>query len=325
VRTIQPASSEPCLGRTTDVNGSGKTIEHHIHRRSNLREYRGDDLIIRHLIGSMNHSAFTKQSARRKPEWDRQARTELPPTSECRLHNDLGEDGYPVSVKREENREATRRAISTAAVSLALEHGSASVTAEEIAKAANVSRRTLFNHFGSREEAILGIDLGRASRYASRLEARPPEEAPLQALIEAILGARSIDFLDAGPQAWLTRTRLIRTDPSIKAAYVGTFVDLDNELTRVMSERLGMDQAVDHYPRLVVTLGLSAIRVASEQVIEHWGDELTDAQAVEALYHEVDKALKTMTVGFALPPKSRNASSTKATSRPRRSAGTSQK
>jgi AcrR family transcriptional regulator len=229
-----------------------------------------------------------------------------------------------VSVKRDDNRESTRRAISTAAVQLALKQGSASVTAEEIAKAANVSRRTLFNHFGSREEAILGIDRDRSSRYASRLEARPAEEEPLRALIEAILGAPTIDFLDAGPQAWLTRARLIRTDPGIKAAYVGTFVDLDNELTRVMSERLGVDQSVDHYPRLVVTLGLSAVRVACEQVVEHWGDDLSEEQAVEALYYEVDKAVKTMLVGFA-PPENHRASSAKGTSRPRRSAGTRQK
>jgi AcrR family transcriptional regulator len=229
-------------------------------------------------------------------------------------------------VTREENRESTRRAISTAAVALALEHGSASVTAEEIAQAAKVSRRTLFNHFGSREEAILGIDRDRASRYASRLEARPAEEGPLQALIESILGARTVDFLDAGPQAWLTRSRLIRTDPGIKAAYVGTFVDLDNELTRVMSDRLGLDPTVDHYPRLVVTLGLSAIRVACEHVIEQWGDDLSEERAVDALYYEVDKALKTMLVGFALPAKGPAApSATKGASRPRRSAGASQR
>lgn len=55
---------------------------------------------------------------------------------------------------REQKRIATRRALQVALLQLALERGFDNVTVEEVAQHAQVSPRTFFNYFASKEEAV---------------------------------------------------------------------------------------------------------------------------------------------------------------------------
>ena len=55
---------------------------------------------------------------------------------------------------REQKRIATKRALQLALLRLALERGFDNVTVEEVAQAAQVSTRTFFNYFASKEEAL---------------------------------------------------------------------------------------------------------------------------------------------------------------------------
>lgn len=55
---------------------------------------------------------------------------------------------------REQKRIATKRALQLALLRLALERGFDSVTVEEVAQAAQVSTRTFFNYFATKEEAL---------------------------------------------------------------------------------------------------------------------------------------------------------------------------
>src|SRR3954452_20324288 len=57
---------------------------------------------------------------------------------------------------RERKRLATRRAILIAAAQLVRERGVDGVTVDEISRLADVSPRTFFNYFASKEEAVAG-------------------------------------------------------------------------------------------------------------------------------------------------------------------------
>ena len=58
---------------------------------------------------------------------------------------------------RERKKRATRQALQQAAVKLFRERGPAAVTVEDICTAAEVSPRTFFNYFASKEDAVLGF------------------------------------------------------------------------------------------------------------------------------------------------------------------------
>ncbi|HEY5229397.1 MAG TPA: TetR/AcrR family transcriptional regulator, partial [Galbitalea sp.] len=57
---------------------------------------------------------------------------------------------------RERKRVATRQAIQLAVLRLALDRGLEHVTVEEISRDADISPRTFFNYFVSKEAAIVG-------------------------------------------------------------------------------------------------------------------------------------------------------------------------
>jgi AcrR family transcriptional regulator len=67
---------------------------------------------------------------------------------------------------RERKRAATFRTIYAAAAELALEVGLEHATVDAISDRANVSSRTFFNYFASKEDAVLGIDSGEVSEEA---------------------------------------------------------------------------------------------------------------------------------------------------------------
>ena len=83
---------------------------------------------------------------------------------------------------RERKKAETRRALSAAALRLASELGPDRVTVEAIAEAAGVSPRTFFNYFSSKDDAIVDVGAESPSALLTDLQARPDDEAPVDAL-----------------------------------------------------------------------------------------------------------------------------------------------
>ena len=59
---------------------------------------------------------------------------------------------------RERKKRATRLALHEAALRLVAEHGLDGVSVDAIAERADVSPRTFFNYFSSKDDAVLGLD-----------------------------------------------------------------------------------------------------------------------------------------------------------------------
>lgn len=180
---------------------------------------------------------------------------------------------------------ATHGLIASAALSLAESKGPSAVTAQDIASAAHVSLRTVYNHFPSVAHAILGVDPDAPDRMAARLALRPPEEPPLRALAAAAIEP------GGGPARWRVRSMLARTDAVLHATYVANFSAMDDRLVVAMAQRLGRDADGDIYPRLLVTVAQSAMRIATEFAIDHAPPCCSEEQVVDLILRSIEDAV----------------------------------
>ncbi|HEY3604102.1 MAG TPA: TetR family transcriptional regulator, partial [Sporichthyaceae bacterium] len=82
----------------------------------------------------------------------------------------------PHASLRERKKLATRRSLRRAALDLVTERGFAHVTVEDIAAAADVSPRTFFNYFPTKEAALFGADPDRITALRERIARLAPGE-----------------------------------------------------------------------------------------------------------------------------------------------------
>ena len=196
---------------------------------------------------------------------------------------------------RERKKAQTRRALTVAAIRLAIEKGSPDrVTVEEISDAADVSPRTFFNYFSSKEDAILGVDPDGRSTMRSELELRPAEESPVDALRAALLA--TAESIDDNAELWAQRLQLVREHPSLTPGYVASFADFERGLVEAMAARLGLDADTDLYPSVVVAAALTVMRVT----VKHWQANAVDTPLTQLL----DTAFDNLADGLAVPPSS---------------------
>lgn len=83
---------------------------------------------------------------------------------------------------RERKKQRTRTAISEAAIALFLEHGFAEVSVAQIAEAAEVSKRTLFAYFTTKEDLVVHRMADHETEPARVVRERPPHTTPPDAL-----------------------------------------------------------------------------------------------------------------------------------------------
>ncbi|MEV6149605.1 helix-turn-helix domain-containing protein [Nonomuraea sp. NPDC052129] len=160
---------------------------------------------------------------------------------------------------REQKKQATREALSAAALRLALERGPDNVRVDDIAEAVGVSVRTYNNYFSSREQAIVAaINSEREARVASTVADRPDGVGLAAAIIEAIVD----QYTDPGVPS-REALLMITTRPALREAFFDTTSALEHPLTGAITRRLG-----DIDPQTARVLAASvaaAVRVAIEQ------------------------------------------------------------
>src|ERR1700740_137578 len=88
----------------------------------------------------------------------------------------------PAVSLRERKKLGTRRLLRRGALDLIAERGMANVTVEDIAEAADVSPRTFFNYFPSKEAALFGSDPELIPVLRERVIHTAPGEPALEAL-----------------------------------------------------------------------------------------------------------------------------------------------
>lgn len=192
--------------------------------------------------------------------------------------------------RRERKKLATRAALSEAAIGLSLEHGVENVTIEQIADAADVSLRTFFNYFSSKEEAVVAGDSARGDVLVELVRERPASESVLTALRAAVV--EHVDELAGDDQ--LEALRMMRRTPSLLPHQLAAYAARERELAVVIASRLGEtipdDGSVGLRPALLAATAMAGVRVA----MQRWTDGGTrDRDELRAMLGEVFDHLAT--------------------------------
>src|ERR1700678_1751900 len=116
----------------------------------------------------------------------------------------------PVSSGQERRRRRTQRALQNAAIALVGGRGLAGVTADDIAAAAGVSRRTFFNHFPTKAAALFDPDPADAERLAQLLAAASGAAHPWPGRQSAPLSLAAVRH-----NVIVVRRRLIAASPEL--------------------------------------------------------------------------------------------------------------
>jgi AcrR family transcriptional regulator len=175
--------------------------------------------------------------------------------------------GEPRASLRERKKLATRRSLRRHALDLVARRGFANVTVEDIAEAADVSPRTFFNYFPSKEAALFGGDPDRAASLRDRLVQAVPGQPALQALHvviadDAQAAADELRELGDDPVDWLRRMKEARSDPHLRAARAAQMALVERAATEGLATRLGVDPDHDPYPGLLAAVGASVFRAS---------------------------------------------------------------
>jgi AcrR family transcriptional regulator len=166
---------------------------------------------------------------------------------------------------RERKKLATRKALSDAALRLAIQRGLENVTIEDITAEANVALRTFRNYFASKYEAVVAIGADRAHRIGASLLQRPAGEPLWEALTHAVL-----EHYEGTDRAFSRDTmsalgRVLQA-PAMRGEYLKVNFEIQNALAAAIAERTGTDVEADMFPQVLA----GAVTAASQVAVRRW-------------------------------------------------------
>ena len=166
---------------------------------------------------------------------------------------------------RERKRLATRRAIQFAAIELG-EEGLDRVTIDEISRRADVSPRTFFNYFPTKEAALIGD--GPSLPDAESIEQFLAGTGTILGDIATLL-TESPD-LDQDRELTLARRHLLKQHPQLFAMRMATMHGFEYELQAIVARRIVSDELpatlepaeIGQRAKLVTLVAVAAMRHA---------------------------------------------------------------
>lgn len=169
--------------------------------------------------------------------------------------------------RRERKKQATRESLIEAAFGLFTDKGFEATTVEEIADAVDVSSRTFFRYFASKEDVVLTFQEEQQVMFLELFRARPAEEPVVTALKRAAIEvARACEEGIAGfdSQRFTCLQQLMETSPAVMASSLQHQQQKQQLVAEAVAERMGVDPATDLRPHVVSAFANCGIRAASD-------------------------------------------------------------
>src|SRR4029077_4630643 len=178
----------------------------------------------------------------------------------------------------ERKRRAIRGELSEVALRLLTDRKFESLTIDEIAAAAGVSRRTFFRYFTSKEDVVFAFLDQWAVRLAADIVARPADEDPVAA-VQTSFRQLTAAYDDRA----LALVRLVQETPSLQQQERINRDHLRLAGVKALAARLGLDAERDMRPQILATIAFAPLDAA----MFSWFGNRSD----EEVGHLLDEAL----------------------------------
>ena len=163
--------------------------------------------------------------------------------------------------RRDRKKKKTQEALEATAWRLFQRKGYDQTTIEDITEAVDVSTRTFFRYFDSKEAVLFGNWRSNLPIVSELILSRPPEEPPAVALHEA--SKELVELYMAERSKVLMRKKLAAT-----SKYIGdyernvVFAALEDTITEALAQRLNLDPETDLLPSLYAAVAVGVFYAA---------------------------------------------------------------
>jgi AcrR family transcriptional regulator len=174
--------------------------------------------------------------------------------------------------RRERKKQETRDALESTALRLFQRKGYDETTIEDITDAVDVSARTFFRYFDSKEAVLFSDWRSSVDSISELIATRPPEEIPLVAMYEA-----SKQFVELGrPGESNLRLRKKLSGRSRKIGdYERNVINpaFERAVAEALAQRLGVDPDTDSRPSLYAAVAVATWNAARKIWMDSDGEQ----------------------------------------------------
>ncbi|GAB3985076.1 TetR family transcriptional regulator [Actinoallomurus acanthiterrae] len=171
------------------------------------------------------------------------------------------------------------------AFQLFAEKGFEATTVEEIADAVDVSSRTFFRYFASKEDVLLTFQEEQFCAVSTAFKARPADEPVITAIRHAavdVIRACEDGAFGFDPERFGCIRQLMESSPAVFGSSLEHGQKKHAEMTRLVAERMGVDPDTDLRPHVVASAVNSVFHTAFELLssgtvnVERFSDVLSE-------------------------------------------------
>ena len=163
---------------------------------------------------------------------------------------------------RERKKEKTRDALIASAIHQFARRGFDHVTVEEIAASCDVSPRTFFRYFASKEDVLFADSDARCEHLLASLAEQDPDASPLQAL-EAAVRLVAEDYAEQN-EVLRARHAIVTATPSLRTRAAERHQGWESSIIQQLRSSGRARDLNDFDLRLLVAGTTTALRVAVE-------------------------------------------------------------
>jgi AcrR family transcriptional regulator len=158
---------------------------------------------------------------------------------------------------RERKRRETAELIKQAAIRLFIAKGYDATTLDDIAAAANISRRTFFHYFKSKDDILLTTQLGMGTAFAEAIRNEPLTDRPIDTVRAAALKVSA----PIVTKKVLVIDRLLRSSEAVQARKAAIIIHNEGAVLQALREKWP-DPGREPALRMMAVLALGAMRLS---------------------------------------------------------------